>query len=99
MTSGNSPVSTMAFIPRYRALLKRDTVGEGMGGCSVPAAEPVSEWYSSGKSQVPLSTGPVQSALPIQAVIMVTSSGMSSTACIPGLGDFPFPPGSLAVLL
>lgn len=49
---------------------------------------------------VPLSTGPVQSALLIQVVvIMVTSSRMGSTACIPGLGDFPFPPGGLAVLL
>jgi hypothetical protein len=31
MTSGNRLVPTLVFIPRYRALLKRDTVGKGEG--------------------------------------------------------------------
>lgn len=78
MTSGNRPVPTMAFIPRYRGLLKRDC-RRRRGRLQCPSRR-ASQWHSSGKSQVPLRTGPVQSPLLVQAVIMVTSSGMVQPA-------------------
>lgn len=54
MTSGNSPVPTMAFTSRYRACLRSDTAGGGGEGRLQGPSSRARQWYSSCKSQVPL---------------------------------------------
>lgn len=64
----------------------------GRGGCSVGAAEPGSHTAVASHRSI-CSTEPVQSALVVQVVITVTSAGMGSAACIPGLEVFQVPLG------